>query len=157
MHERRGGVIAMATAIVKSFNPGRELVIVKLDGRPAGVALRVCGSDRAAVTKMPPGQRIRFDLSWDRHGQVFAIDVVPISPTVVAVDGGRFRGAAQRFDQHNSQWVKPNDDVASGTEAELLDTPVIRRLMQRHGVETRSVRAMIATVARATAKASRQR
>ena len=68
----------MAIATVKSFQPDHGLVIVKLDGRLQEAALRVCGSDRTTIKKVLPGHRIRFDLSCNRQGQVFAVDVIPI-------------------------------------------------------------------------------
>lgn len=68
----------MTTAVIRSFNPDHDLVVVKVEGRAPDVALRLCGSDKSTVAKLRPGQRIRFDFQCGRHGQVFAIDVTPI-------------------------------------------------------------------------------
>ena len=65
----------MTTAVIKSFNRDHGLVIVKIDGGAADIALRLGSSDRSTVAKLSPGQRIRFDFQCSRHGQVFAIDV----------------------------------------------------------------------------------
>jgi len=66
----------MAIGVIKSFEVDHGLVIVKLDGRSPEVALHVSGSDKETVTSLTAGQKIRFDFARDRHGQMFAIDVI---------------------------------------------------------------------------------
>jgi cold shock CspA family protein len=67
----------MAIAVLKSFDRDRGLAIIKLDGKPSEVAIRVVGSDRSVVSAVLPGQRIRFDLGRDRRGRSLAVDVRP--------------------------------------------------------------------------------
>jgi hypothetical protein len=42
----------MATAVLRSFKPDLDLIVVKLDGRSAEVALRVSGSDRSTIATL---------------------------------------------------------------------------------------------------------
>jgi len=137
----------MATAVLRSFKPELDLIIVKLDGRSAEVALRVSASDRSIIARLPPGHKIGFDLECDRHGRVFAIDVTPDPPLAA-----HNRQTRNRIKAGSSE---PEGASISGMEAEmeqLLATPIVRRLMQKDGVDPRSVRGLIRTVARAAAK-----
>jgi hypothetical protein len=140
----------MTSGVLRSLNPDRSLIIVKVDDRAAEVALRVRGSDRSAMATMPAGQRISFEFACNRHGDVFAIDVLPI-PTFSRVR--KWGGAKGRY---------PNDLLEPGhrgsaTEAhleELLAAPIVQKLMQRDGVDPQAVRSLVSTVARAAVKAS---
>jgi hypothetical protein len=66
------------SAVIKSFRPDYDSVVVTLDGRPGETAFRVRGSDRSTVAKMLPGDRIQFDSVCDRGDRVLAIDVAPV-------------------------------------------------------------------------------
>jgi len=67
----------MAIAILKSFDRGHGLAILKLDGSRSELAAHVTGSDRTIMSSVVPGQRIRFDVGRDRRGRTFAVDVRP--------------------------------------------------------------------------------
>ena len=69
----------MAIAILKSFDRGHGLAILKLDGSRSELAAHVTGSDRTVMSSVVPGQRIRFDVGCDRRGRTFAVDVRPTS------------------------------------------------------------------------------
>jgi cold shock CspA family protein len=55
----------MAIAILKSFNRNPGFAILKLDGQTAELAAHVMGRDRAVLSAVVSGQRIRFDLERD--------------------------------------------------------------------------------------------
>ena len=67
----------MAIAILKSFDRGHGLAILKLDGSRSEFAAHVAGSDRTAILSVVTGQRIRFDVRRDRQGKTFAVNVIP--------------------------------------------------------------------------------
>jgi hypothetical protein len=79
----KGGAIAcvsaelcpMTTAFIRSFEPDQGLVHVLLVGTLSEATLRVCGSDRSVVARLPPGEPIQFQLVRDRHGRECAIDI----------------------------------------------------------------------------------
>ena len=128
------GANPMTTAVLRSFNPDQGIVTVKVDGRSPDVALRVCGSDRSTILRLSPGHRISFEFACNRHGQVFAIDVTPVAP-IPSVPHSR-----RTSPRENRKLLKP--DCCSESEAdleELLAAPVIRRLMQRDGVDPQAV------------------
>jgi cold shock CspA family protein len=140
----------MATGVLKSFKLDQGIVMVKLDGRSPDVALRVCGSDKRTVANLPPGQKIRFDFSCTQGGQVYAIDVMP-DPTVPRKDAS---GAGNR---HSAVSDLRHDRCSMGSSEhadleELLAAPIIRRLMERDGVDPQAVRALVQSIARAAAK-----
>src|SRR5271166_2016641 len=68
---------SVAIAILKSFDRDHGLAIIKLDGEPSEVAIRVVGSDRSVLSAVSPGQRICFDIGRDRRGRTLAVDVRP--------------------------------------------------------------------------------
>jgi hypothetical protein len=68
----------MAIALLKSFDRGDGVAILKLDGSRSEFAAHVAGSDRTAMSSVVPGQRIRCDVRRDRRGRTFAVDVRPI-------------------------------------------------------------------------------
>jgi hypothetical protein len=138
----------MTTAVLRSFNPDHDLIIVKVDGRSPQVALKVCRSDRSTMARLPAGSRIHFDFACDRHGQVFAIDITPLPPLPSVL--GR-RASAQDDTDLSGPKCFPFSELEADLEA-LLAAPIIRRLMQKDGVDPQSVRALIRTVARAAAK-----
>jgi hypothetical protein len=161
----------MATAVIKSLKLYHGLVIVKLDGRSPEVALRVSGSDKETVASLTPGQRIRFDFACDRHGQVFAIDVIP-EPSIARANGNsggsprssrvpagkseaeqeghqRNFGKADPGSQHGRCWVHPSEQAHL---EELLAAPIIRRLMQRDGADPEAIRRMLQSIARVVAR-----
>jgi hypothetical protein len=74
---RFGEIYPMTTAIIRSFEPDKGLVCVVVSGALAEVQLRVCGSNKSVVARLPPGQHIRFNLVHDRNGRGCAIDVAP--------------------------------------------------------------------------------
>jgi cold shock CspA family protein len=55
----------MAIAILKSFDRGHGLAILKLDGSQSEIAAHVTGSDRAVMSSVVPGQRVRFGVGRD--------------------------------------------------------------------------------------------
>lgn len=67
----------MPTAIIRSFEPDKGLVRVVVTGALAEVPLRVRGSDKSVVARLPRGQHIRFHLAHDQNGHGCAIDVAP--------------------------------------------------------------------------------
>ena len=69
----------MAIAILKSFDRGHGLAILKLDGSRSELEAHVTGSDRTVMSSVVPGQRIRFDVGCDRRGRTFVVDVRPAS------------------------------------------------------------------------------
>ena len=159
----------MATGVIKAFKLDHGLVIVKLDGRSPDVALRVCGSDKRTVATLRPGQKIRFDLSCARDGRVFAIDVMADTtlPREVADPDSLSHSGPLRKDGSNATdrrhfgksvgglrtgqyWMTAFEEADLG---ELLAAPVIRRLIERDGVEPRNVRALLQSIARKTARA----
>ncbi len=158
----------MATGVIKSFKFDPGLVIVKLDGRSPDVALRVCGSDKRTVATLTPGQKIRFDLSCARDGRVFAIDVIPDTtlPHDVAdsdrstpprpLPGDGYNGTERRHFGESDRGLRTGQCQMTASEEadleELFAAPVIRRLMERDGVDPRAVRALVQSVARATVK-----
>jgi hypothetical protein len=159
----------MATGVIKSLKLDHGLVIVKLDGRSPDVALRVCGSDKRTVATMRLGQKIRFDLSCARDGRVFAIDVMP--DTTLPRDGAdpdssshsgpvrknRCNGTDRRHFGKSVGGLRTGQYWMTAFEEadleELLAAPVIRRLMERDGVDPRTVRALVQSIARATGRA----
>jgi hypothetical protein len=142
----------MATGVIKSFKLDHGIVTVKLDRRSPDVALRVCGSDKRTVANLTPGQKIRFDFSCTRDGQVFAIDVMP-DATVPQKEASR---AAKRPFVKSDFDLRPDRCSMSSSEQanleELLAAPIIRRLMERDGVDPQAVRALVQSIARAAAK-----
>jgi cold shock CspA family protein len=142
----------MATGVLKSFKLDQGIVMVKLDGRSPDVALRVCGSDKRTVANLPPGQKIRFDFSCTRGGQVYAIDVMP-DPTVPQQKTSKAANRAfvksDRDLQHCRCRMSPCEHA---NLEELLAAPIIRRLMERDGVDPQAVRALVQSIARAAAK-----
>jgi cold shock CspA family protein len=68
----------MTTATLKSYSLDQNTALVSVDGSASDVALRLCGSDKSVVAHLVPGQKIRFDVSVNRRGERFAIDVTPI-------------------------------------------------------------------------------
>jgi hypothetical protein len=68
----------MTTAIIRSFEPDRGVAHVLLVGSLSETALRVCGSDKSIIARLPRGEPIQFQLARDRRGRECAIDVVPI-------------------------------------------------------------------------------
>jgi cold shock CspA family protein len=142
----------MANGILKSFKLDQGIVMVKLDGRSPDVALRVCGSDKRTVANLTPGQKIRFDFSCTQGGQVYAIDVVP-DPTVPQKDASRadnrhFARSDRAF-RHDRCSISPSEQADL---EELLAAPIIRRLMERDGVDPQAVRALVQSIARAAVK-----
>jgi hypothetical protein len=160
----------MATAVIKSLKLHLGLIIVKLDGRSPEVALRVSGSDKETIASLTPGQRIRFDFACDRHGQVFAIDVVPESGITRAIRNSgspprssrlpadkseaereahqRNFGKADPPSQFGRRWVSRSEQAHL---EELLAAPIIRRLMQRDGADPQAIRRMLQSIARVVA------
>jgi hypothetical protein len=142
----------MATGVLKSFKLDQGIVMVKLDGRSPDVALRVCGSDKRTVANLPPGQKIRFDFSCTQGGQVYAIDVTP-DPTVPRRDasgaGSRHSDRSVSALRHDRCSMRPSEQADL---EELLAAPIIRRLMERDGVDPQAVRALVQSIARAAAK-----
>ena len=158
----------MATAVIKSLKLHHGLVVVKLDGRSPEVALRVSGSDEETVASLTPGQRIRFDFACDRHGQVFAIDVIP-EPGISRAIGNsgsssrstqlpadksereahqRNLGKADPDSQHGRCWVHPSEQAHL---EELLAAPIIRRLMHRDDADPEAIRRLLQSIARVVA------
>jgi len=68
----------MTTAVIRSFEPDQGLVHVLLVGTLCETTLRVRGSDKSVVARLPRGEPIQFELARDRHGHECAIDVAPI-------------------------------------------------------------------------------
>jgi hypothetical protein len=68
----------MTAGVIRSFEPDQGLVHVLLVGTLCEATLRVRGSDRLLVARLPQGEPIRFELVRDRQGRDCAIDVVPI-------------------------------------------------------------------------------
>jgi hypothetical protein len=68
----------MTAGVIRSFEPDQGLVHVLLVGTLCVATLRVRGSDRLVVARLPQGEPIRFELVRDRHGRDCAIDVAPI-------------------------------------------------------------------------------
>ncbi|HML11149.1 MAG TPA: hypothetical protein VK432_09830 [Stellaceae bacterium] len=68
----------MTAAIIRSFEPDRGIVRVLLAKTLTEASLRVCGSDKSVIARLPPGEPIEFELVRDRRGCDCAIDVVPI-------------------------------------------------------------------------------
>ncbi len=68
----------MTTAVIRSFEPDLGSVRVLLVGTLSETTLRVCGSDRSIVARLPAGEPIQFELVRDRHGRDCAIDVAPL-------------------------------------------------------------------------------
>jgi cold shock CspA family protein len=71
----------MTIAVLKSFNRGHGLAILKLDGTASEFAAHVAGSDRAVLSSVVPGQKIEFDAHRDGHGRTCAVDVMPANST----------------------------------------------------------------------------
>jgi cold shock CspA family protein len=67
----------MTIAVLKSFNRGHGLAILKLDGKSSEFAARITGSDRVVMSSIVPGQKVQFDIHRDRHGRTYAVDVKP--------------------------------------------------------------------------------
>ena len=67
----------MAIAILKSFDRGHGLAVLKLNDSQSELVVRVTGSDRTVMSSVVPGQRIRFDVRRDRRGGTLAVDVRP--------------------------------------------------------------------------------
>src|SRR5712691_8883788 len=132
----------MTTAVIRSVRPDHGLVIVKVDGKAPNVALRVGGSDRSTVARLRPGQKIRFDLQCDPHGNMFAIDVTAISPLPSNCGVDAFQGSPRRSARFGAAGRRCSDhsdarsmSCAEAALEELLATPIIHRLMQRDGVD----------------------
>jgi hypothetical protein len=156
----------MTTAVITSVRPHHGLVIVKVDGKAPDVALRLCGSDRSTVAKLRSGQKIRFNFQCDGQGNVFAIDVTAISSlsSNLGVDSfegfprrsKRFRAAGRQCsdqpDARSMQFGSCTRSCAQAALEELLSAPIIRRLMERDGVDPQPVRKLIATITRARSK-----
>jgi|HubBroStandDraft_2_1064218.scaffolds.fasta_scaffold1912901_1 hypothetical protein len=68
----------MTTAVIRSFEPDRDLVHVLLVGNLSEATLRVRGSDRSIIARLPCGEPIHFQLVRDRQGRQCAIDVAPV-------------------------------------------------------------------------------
>jgi hypothetical protein len=68
----------MTTAVIRSFEPDRGFVQVLLVASLSETALRVRGSDKSIVARLPRGEPIQFRLARDRRGRECAIDVAPI-------------------------------------------------------------------------------
>jgi len=156
----------MTTAVIKSFKADRGIVIVKVDERSPGVALRLCGSDRTTVAKMLPGQRIQFEFACDRKGNVFGIDVTPVSVPTEAVGGAGPTSTACAKPSRRKRPADPvrhfiplkgralpdepgKDNAAETTLEELLAAPVIRKMMERDQVDPQAIRSLISSLARA--------
>ena len=157
----------MSTGVIRSFKLDHGLLIVKLDGRSPDVALRICGSDKRTVATLTPGQKIRFDLSCAKDGRVYAIDVMPdttlprdVADTDCSPNSGPLRrdrpngtdrrhfGKSDRDLRRGRYWMTASEQANLD---ELLASPVIRRLMERDGVDPRAIRNLVQSIARATA------
>jgi cold shock CspA family protein len=79
----------MPIAILKSFNGGYGLAVLKLDGSQSEIAAHVTGSDRTVMSSVVPGQKIRFDVGRDRWGRTFAVDVRPTGSILGRASRGR--------------------------------------------------------------------
>jgi hypothetical protein len=151
----------MTTAVVRSLRLDQDLVIVKLDGRSAEIALRVHDTDRATVAKLFRGQRIEFDFECDRDGRVFAVDLAPVSSLSVSENlkvslrqpkSRTETGASTAPNSADPGGALEQPDYATQSQyaavEELLSAPVIRRLMKRDGVSPDLIRRLIDRIAR---------
>ena len=68
----------MATAVIRYFEPDQGLVHVLLVGTLSETSLRVRGSDRSVVARLPRGEPIKFRLARDRQGRACAVDVAAL-------------------------------------------------------------------------------
>jgi hypothetical protein len=71
----------MTTAILKSFNRDQNVAILSVQSHRPDCAFRLCRSDRSVVAHLTPGRLIRFNISCNRDGELFAIDVEPVPNT----------------------------------------------------------------------------
>jgi hypothetical protein len=75
---RSNGVLQVTAAIIRSFQPDSGIVRVLLAKTLTETSLRVRGSDKSVVARLPLGEPIEFELVRDRRGRDCAIDVAPI-------------------------------------------------------------------------------
>jgi hypothetical protein len=68
----------MTAGVFRSFEPDQGLVHVLLVATMSETTLRVRGSDRRTIARLPCGEPISFQLERDRHGRECAIDVAPL-------------------------------------------------------------------------------
>ena len=65
----------MTAGILRSFDADHGLVRVLLVGNLSEATLRVRGSDKSTVARVPCGKPIQFELVRDGQGRACAIDV----------------------------------------------------------------------------------
>jgi hypothetical protein len=68
----------MTAAVFRSFEPDQGLVRVLLVATMSETTLRVRGTDRQTIARLPCGEPISFQLARDRYGRACAVDVAPI-------------------------------------------------------------------------------
>jgi hypothetical protein len=131
----------MTTAILKSFNRDQNVAILSVQSHRPDCAFRLCGRDRSVVAHLTPGQLIRFNISCNRHGELFAIDVAPVPST--APHGSSC--TAQCKPHEAEVRILPTEPTM--TLDWLLASDTVCQMMARDGVDPSDVRRLIVAMA----------
>jgi hypothetical protein len=156
----------MVTATLRSFSHDQNTAVVSIGGTCSDITFHLCGSDRSVVTHLIPGQQIRFNVSRSRHGELYAVDVTPISCPPQSIDDRRANRTSNASGSRQqprlpTQRYEPRGKPSRSDRAplalahvildELLASCVIRQVMARDAVDPQDVRTLISSTANAIA------